>query len=161
LLPAIARVRQAAARTQASNNLKQLGLAVHNYASANNSRLPLMAGGKPTASLMFQLLPFIEQDNLYRQGPVCNADPTAVAVPLFPDPRDASARPGTRFDGWLATNNYAGNWLLFNGRFNIGAIPDGTSNTILFTERYQVCNGQPMSWGYDQLYYWSPMFAYY
>src|SRR5262249_28726213 len=41
------------------------------------------------------------------------------------------------------------------------AFPDGTSNTIMFAERYQICNGHPTAWGYDQLYYWAPMFAYY
>src|SRR5207302_11446796 len=39
--------------------------------------------------------------------------------------------------------------------------PDGTSNTILFGQRYQVCNGTPCGWGYDTLYYWAPMFGYY
>src|SRR5437868_3073179 len=68
-----------------------------------------------------------------------------------------------RVECWLATTNYAGNWLVFktgDNRFP-AAIPDGTSNTIGFTERYQVCNGTPCGWGYDRVYYWAPMTAYY
>ena len=38
---------------------------------------------------------------------------------------------------------------------------DGTSNTIVFAERYQMCNGTPCAWGYSSLYTWAPMFAYY
>jgi hypothetical protein len=37
---------------------------------------------------------------------------------------------------------------------------DGTSNTLMFAQRYQMCNGAPTAWGYADLYDWSPMFAY-
>ena len=77
LLPAVQKVREAAARTQCANNLKQIGLAAHNYQSAY-SRLPAgMVGpnnpldsiGPATAhgsdvGLLVQLLSFVEQDNL-------------------------------------------------------------------------------------------------
>jgi prepilin-type N-terminal cleavage/methylation domain-containing protein len=67
LLPAVQKVREAAARMQCANNLKQLGLAVHNY-EGNYSRLPPAAlGGDGEATWAVILLPYIEQDNLYRQ----------------------------------------------------------------------------------------------
>src|ERR1700704_4533663 len=68
LVPAVQKVREAAARMQCGNNVKQLGLAVHDYASTYNSQLPPMyssAGGTP-GSLHFFLPPFIEQDNIYK-----------------------------------------------------------------------------------------------
>jgi hypothetical protein len=38
---------------------------------------------------------------------------------------------------------------------------NGTSNTMTFTERYQMCSGAPCLWGYSQFYYWTPMFGYF
>jgi len=72
LLPAVQKVRSAAARMSSSNNLKQLGLALHNYESANQ-RFPGMAAAGSSNGTSFgysvhaQLLPYIEQENLGRQ----------------------------------------------------------------------------------------------
>ena len=71
LLPAVQKVREAAARASSQNNLKQLGLALHNYESAHG-RLPGMApvGGSNATSFGYsvhaQLLPYIEQEPLGR-----------------------------------------------------------------------------------------------
>src|SRR5258708_6302131 len=68
LLPAVQKVREAAARTQCKNNLKQLGLACHNC-NDTMGRLPPQAGtfgGAYLAPLLFHLLPYIEQDNVYK-----------------------------------------------------------------------------------------------
>lgn len=71
LLPAVQKVRTAAARATSQNNLKQLALALHNYESANG-RLPGMQastgpyGNSFGFSVHAQLLPYIEQENLHR-----------------------------------------------------------------------------------------------
>jgi prepilin-type N-terminal cleavage/methylation domain-containing protein/prepilin-type processing-associated H-X9-DG protein len=72
LLPAVQKVREAAARIQCANNLKQMGLACHNH---HDVRRALPPGGMQTAqngtpcytNWAIELLPFIEQNNLYKQ----------------------------------------------------------------------------------------------
>jgi prepilin-type N-terminal cleavage/methylation domain-containing protein/prepilin-type processing-associated H-X9-DG protein len=80
LVPAVQKVREAAARAQCSNNLKQIALALHNYHDANK-RFPqaykVLAAADPTvpfpaaarygASAFVLILPYLEQDNVYRQ----------------------------------------------------------------------------------------------
>jgi prepilin-type N-terminal cleavage/methylation domain-containing protein/prepilin-type processing-associated H-X9-DG protein len=67
LLPAVQKVREAAARIKCQNNLKQIGLAFHNIHDAKG-RFPPEGGANTTGSWGWgvALLPFIEQDNLYR-----------------------------------------------------------------------------------------------
>jgi prepilin-type N-terminal cleavage/methylation domain-containing protein/prepilin-type processing-associated H-X9-DG protein len=75
LLPAVQKVREAAARMSCQNNLKQIGLACHNYESAlgglppsritkNNSAAPYIPAGMGRANVLFFLLPYLEQENL-------------------------------------------------------------------------------------------------
>jgi prepilin-type N-terminal cleavage/methylation domain-containing protein len=68
LLPAVQKVREAANRAECLNNLKQLGLACHNFADANGQKLPYgrSGGGDSHHSWAVLLLPYIEQDNAYR-----------------------------------------------------------------------------------------------
>jgi prepilin-type N-terminal cleavage/methylation domain-containing protein/prepilin-type processing-associated H-X9-DG protein len=69
LLPAVQKVREAAARVQCQNNLKQIGLAYHNYANAYNSSFApaYLSDPAKTVGWGIFLLPYIEQDNLYNQ----------------------------------------------------------------------------------------------
>jgi prepilin-type N-terminal cleavage/methylation domain-containing protein/prepilin-type processing-associated H-X9-DG protein len=79
LLPAVQKVREAASRLQCQNNLKQIGLAMYNYestykyfptAGANSGGfgVPASTAGFETMGWEYQILPFVEQDALYRIG---------------------------------------------------------------------------------------------
>src|SRR5690349_11483992 len=77
LLPAVQKVREAAARTKCSNNLKQLALAAHNYHSANGVLPPGFLGPREgytyyngtaqSYGLLVFLLPYVEMDAIFRQ----------------------------------------------------------------------------------------------
>jgi prepilin-type N-terminal cleavage/methylation domain-containing protein/prepilin-type processing-associated H-X9-DG protein len=67
LLPAVQKVRDAAARAQCSNNLKQLGLAFQNYHDVNGKFPPYRITAPTIHGWATYILPYIEQDNLYKQ----------------------------------------------------------------------------------------------
>ena len=66
LLPAVQKVRDAAARAQCQNNLKQIALAVHNFHDANSSKMPSLGEAEEGAHWTAFILPYIEQDNMYK-----------------------------------------------------------------------------------------------
>jgi prepilin-type N-terminal cleavage/methylation domain-containing protein/prepilin-type processing-associated H-X9-DG protein len=119
LLPAVQKIREAAARLRCMNNLKQLGLAFHNFHDVNN-RFPqgnMGSWGNDHGSWMFQTLPFMEQDNLYRLAtgvmdtsknpPVPYSNPTwsmqaAVTARILPAPLPYARCPS---DGYNSINN--------------------------------------------------------
>jgi Protein of unknown function (DUF1559) len=169
LLPAVARIRSAAARAQGMNNLKQLGLALHSCHDTFKLMPPIVgpfpqSNSPAFGTLHFYLLPFVEQDALYRnaQGYVWKNETWSTPLPLLMNEKDTSAPPAFRHQGWLATTNYAGNWMVFKKTgATFATFQDGTSNTMVFAERYQECNETPCGWGYSSLYSWAPMFGYY
>jgi prepilin-type N-terminal cleavage/methylation domain-containing protein len=70
LLPAVQKVREAAARTDCQNNLKQIGLALHNF---HDTYHQFPSGFYPTGTFTFtgwqlQILPFLEQEALWDQS---------------------------------------------------------------------------------------------
>jgi prepilin-type processing-associated H-X9-DG protein len=172
LLPAVQKVREAAARVQCQNNLKQITLAIHNVNDANNA-LPPVFGDFPAegsnGTLFFHILPYIEQDNVYKNAQledggysVWHNGTYSLIIKLYICPSDPTGNQGHLFDDWLATSNYAANYLVFGtGGARIPAtFQDGTSNTVVFTERYQICQGTPCAWGYSGGTEWTPAFAY-
>jgi prepilin-type N-terminal cleavage/methylation domain-containing protein/prepilin-type processing-associated H-X9-DG protein len=93
LLPAVQKVREAAARTQCGNNLKQMGLALHNYHDANQTfpqafkPLPSSDTTAPPgtgtygASAITLILPYLEQDNVYRLVDTTRAALSSLNMP--------------------------------------------------------------------------------
>jgi prepilin-type N-terminal cleavage/methylation domain-containing protein len=188
LVPAVQKVRDAAARIQSENNLKQMCLALHN-ANDTYSKLPPSYGYYPGVvdgtgnggnwgvqparhgSLQYFILPYIEQDNLYKTCPggdswfidSGNGGPPG-GVKTFVSPADTaytslhSSNNGNRPATSYSSNAYVFNpgngvgttnwdsWNATSARTIVTAYPDGTSNTIAFTESYVNCNGCGKIW---------------
>lgn len=137
LLPAVQKVREAAARMECQNNLKQLGIGMHAYHDANKGLPPRMGpSGCCWGTWVVLILPFIEQNNLYKgyvnwggsdaTGPrygagvnvqVCNKRLSVLTCPV-----DKTNEP---FSG-LTNNNYAVNLG------NTSAAQQATLNGVVF-----------------------------
>jgi prepilin-type N-terminal cleavage/methylation domain-containing protein/prepilin-type processing-associated H-X9-DG protein len=170
LLSAVQAVRESAARAQCQNNLKQIALATitcHDW----HRRFPPGLGSfpgdnQPQAILFYHLLPYLEQRTLHDEGCIGGQyDPMingvyARPVVLFVCPSDPSVgADGTVQDNvgtiWGASS-YGGNAQVFclvypDGRLEspqytarLTDIRDGTSNTILYAEKYARCTSE--SW---------------
>jgi prepilin-type N-terminal cleavage/methylation domain-containing protein len=178
-LPAIQKVRQAAARIKCANNLRQIGIAMHN-ANDTYGTFPPAVGNFPAGdkehfgTVLFHALPFVEQDNLYQSATdeeknisVWNNGVYKQALKVYVSPLD-STLPDSVFDGWLGTTSYAANFQVFGnpsdntmqGARKLTDVTDGTSNTIMFAMRFQVCNGEPNGWGYAGEGPRAPVFAF-
>ncbi|GAB4161097.1 MAG: DUF1559 domain-containing protein [Planctomycetaceae bacterium] len=151
LLPAVQQARAAARRTTCRNNLKNIGIAIHNFHEAYG-RMPTGGDNGPTAPFSadaverynwtFHILPQLEQENLWNIGKETSGRAqlrrTALAVYTCPERRDVRIYKGS------AKSDYAGNGGTngFNGALNrttrghvrFRDITDGTTNTLLVAE---------------------------
>jgi prepilin-type processing-associated H-X9-DG protein len=172
LLPGLlVRMRESAVRTQCSNNLRNVVIAMHNFHDQIGSLPPAVGPVPPGAgdgTVLFHFLPYLEQDKLYTDGRDDDGNPSpwgrevyAKPVPLFLCPADASGGQDHLYHGWLATSNYGANYLVFEkGGVTLAKITDGLSNTMAFTERRQICADQPCAWAYSIESDWAPVVAY-
>jgi prepilin-type N-terminal cleavage/methylation domain-containing protein len=177
LVPAVQKVRTAANSAQSKNNLKQIGLAVAN-ADTTMGKMPMMFGqygSTESGSFWYNILPYIEQDNLFKQG--VNAS-RSTSLKVLQAPNDATLKSGTfellpAMEAWYGSNtatlpagnpipawatgsttwglsSYAANWLVFGDQATPlnSTLADGTSNTLIIAEHYSVCrrpSGLPRS----------------
>jgi hypothetical protein len=138
----VQRVRDAAARAQSANNLKQLGLAMHNYAATYGTLPPAAVyskEGKPLLSWRVQLLPFIEQDDLYKEFHLDEAwDSPHNKKLLAKMPRVFAAPTDEKSVKAHETfyQVFVGKGTVFEGKkgMRLQDITDGTSNTLLVVE---------------------------
>jgi prepilin-type N-terminal cleavage/methylation domain-containing protein len=187
LLPAVQKVREAAARAQCMNNLKQMALATINCADTNSGAMPPTDGDYPPTNanphtsgpnltssagnggFLFHILPYIEQGNLYQACKCANSPAYDIEFGQLPIqdqasagystfgwltqtpkvylcPSDPTANNGLGQIGWgngAGVGSYVVNGILFQSAWGPNpyprypaAIPDGTSNTIFFTDSY-------------------------
>jgi hypothetical protein len=151
MLPAVQKVREAAARASDSNNLKQIGLAFHSY-SDTIGRLPETEWGfkpgdpkfKGGLSWRVAILPYIEQDALYRQFKLdepWDSEHNKKLIPLMPKTYLSPLMPTEPGKTYYKT--FVGGGAMFGrpNRYTVGNVPDGSSNTIMVAE-----GGDPVIW---------------
>ncbi len=139
-IPATQKIRVAAGRQRGSNNLKQIGLALHNYESANNELPPAAIvdkKGKPMLSWRVMILPYIEQDNLYKEFKLdepWDSENNKKLISKMPKVYEHHSAP--KKEGHTHYRVFVGKgamWDYLKGE-KLAGIPDGTSNTWMVVE---------------------------
>jgi hypothetical protein len=175
VVPAVQKVREAAARAQDQNNIKQIILGMHG-AHDTYKKLPPAYGplgnGPPAGnhSAFVHLLPFVEQGALHRmpnmfpQGPF---QPGNTVIPVYLSPTDPSIQEMKNAGGRMS---YAGNIRVFSkdaasaglgkpvpladvmpGGLRLFEITDGTSNTLMIGGRFSLCGAPAIPTLFDSL----------
>jgi prepilin-type N-terminal cleavage/methylation domain-containing protein len=154
LVPAVQKVREAAARTTCTNNMKQISLATHGFNDAYR-RLPPTWGynasnGNGYGSLWYFILPFIEQTPLFNAagggaGNSWTQNTAGVPIYLCPsDPTSFLSNPNGgasyAFNVAVFKNSSPGSGKQVADGNLVTAMSDGTSNTVIFAERYRSCS---------------------
>jgi prepilin-type N-terminal cleavage/methylation domain-containing protein len=135
LVPAVQKVREAAARTQSINNLKNIGLAMHGYHDATK-RLPYNGNAVASSSAnvdsgwAFAILPYIDQMPLYTT-PNTTTGLAAYMCPGRGRPLNATTGAWTDYFYNLYLNDTNGAFNVTNNRRTLVGISDGSSNTIM------------------------------
>lgn len=141
LIPAVQKVRTAAARTASANNMKQLAIAIHNYISTTG-HFPqdiVDRDGKPLLSWRVRLLPYLEQAPLYEQFKLdepwdCphNRKVSQQALSIFVSPHATQPVPA----GFTNYQAFVGPGAIFEPgkKFTLADVTDGTSYTLLLVE---------------------------
>jgi len=161
LVPAVQKVREAAARTQCQNNLKQMGLACQNFHDTYKRLPPAQASpgeamGNTQGNTFWYILPYIEQAPLYKaangdawNGIANGQNAYAATVNIYLCPASPNNQPVQMWGGGWAAGDYAVNFGVFgnakNGSLDRGArlggsFPDGTSNTLMIAEKMARCD---------------------
>jgi len=159
LVPAVQKVREAAARIQCANNMKQISLACHSFNDSNKALPGPFFGGAPGpmtyGSLWSSLLPFVEQTSIQTAAGNNSWNQNTATISVYNCPSDPTGQ-GYYSWGTYASVTYAGNLGVFMPKITNGyldpkaagnlvtAMRDGTSNTVMFAERYRYC---APSWG--------------
>jgi hypothetical protein len=129
---------------QSQNNLKQIMLAMHNYHDAmghfpNNTQVD----GKPGLSWRVHLLPYLEEDKLYKQfnlGEAWDSDTNKKLIAKLPKVY-APVRVKTKDEGMTFYRGFAGEGAVFDSgiKLKLFGITDGTSNTVAVVEAGEPC----------------------
>jgi hypothetical protein len=152
LLPAVQGVREEAARTQSANQLRQIGLAYHHWCDPTTQRSMPTGTDAGYGSVFTNLLPYLEQPELAHGHPIPGAggqpNQSLRIVRNYMNTSDPSYAERSRRDAQDPGGDcsYAVNSLVRRLPVQGLTIPDGASQTILFSERYSQCKTVRVLW---------------